>query len=132
MLLEFSADESAIGRYELIGDRSTGSADWRQLIAAVINDRNNAATPGQIAMKFHRAIADWANELSGEHANVPLVLSGGCFQNGLLRTLIEAASSNRRWGLFVPQRIPPGDGGLASGQLAVADALRSAKSQQEF
>lgn len=129
MLMEFSADESASGRYELAWDRTTGKADWRPLIAAVISEQQRAATPGQIAMRFHRAIAEWANDLATEHANVPLVISGGCFQNGLLRKLIAEKLSNRRSGFFEPTILPPGDGGLAAGQLAIAAALQKERSK---
>lgn len=128
MLLEFAADDSSSGRYQLAWDRASGKADWRPLIAEVISDQQQAATPGQTAMRFHRAIAEWANDLAAEHANVPLVISGGCFQNGLLRKLIAEKLSNRRSGFFEPTIIPPGDGGLAAGQLAIAAALQKERS----
>jgi hydrogenase maturation protein HypF len=50
------------------------------------------------------------------------VLSGGVFVNR--RLLERAAAALRRTGLrvLVPERLPPGDGGIAFGQAAVAAA----------
>jgi hydrogenase maturation protein HypF len=55
------------------------------------------------------------------------VLSGGVFQNRLL--LARTASLLRTAGLrvLVPERLPPNDGGIAYGQLAVASARVAAE-----
>jgi hydrogenase maturation protein HypF len=59
--------------------------------------------------------------------NLPVVLTGGCFQNALLaeRVLsqVEQADGLR---VFLQRRVPPGDGGLALGQAVVAAALARA------
>jgi hydrogenase maturation protein HypF len=54
-----------------------------------------------------------------------VVLSGGCFQNRFLaeRTLEALEASGRR--VYLHGQIPPGDGGLAVGQLAVALARQT-------
>jgi hydrogenase maturation protein HypF len=51
------------------------------------------------------------------------VLSGGVFQNRIL--LERAAELLRAEGLrvLIPERLPPNDGGIAYGQVAVAAAL---------
>jgi len=56
------------------------------------------------------------------------VLSGGVFANRLLveRTAALLAAAGLR--VLLPERLPPGDGGIAYGQAAVA-ARRSAVAQ---
>ena len=53
---------------------------------------------------------------------MPVVLTGGCFQNvrlteGLARVLGGDLS------VYVHGQVPPGDGGIALGQLVIADAV---------
>ena len=52
-----------------------------------------------------------------------VVLGGGCFQNRLLteRTIEAIRETGAR--VHGPGSIPPGDGGLAAGQLAVAMSI---------
>jgi hydrogenase maturation protein HypF len=54
---------------------------------------------------------------------LPVVLTGGCFQNDLFarRVVEELAGAS----LFLHGRVPPGDGGLALGQAFVASAVVS-------
>ena len=51
-----------------------------------------------------------------------VVLSGGVFQNRLLleRTLAGLHSAGLR--TLIPEKLPPNDGGIAYGQVAVASA----------
>lgn len=118
MLLELAADPQTAGSYSLAWDRASGIADWRPLIADVLRDRRQGATPGEIAMRFHRAIADWAADIAAAYPQLPLVLGGGCFQNALLRELLAERLAARPAGVHSPFVLPPGDGGLAAGQLA--------------
>lgn len=54
-----------------------------------------------------------------------VVLSGGCFQNALLAAGTADALARAGFDVRRPREIPPGDGGLAFGQLAVAAAQGS-------
>jgi hypothetical protein len=53
---------------------------------------------------------------------LPVVASGGCFQNARLAESIQAGARARAPVLF-PREVPPGDGGIALGQAIVADVL---------
>jgi hydrogenase maturation protein HypF len=117
--LESLADGSVGAGYEL-GSDASGRADWSGLVRAMLEDRRHGVSASVIAGRFHQAIADWASAVAGRHPGLPVVLGGGCFQNRLLleRTRSGLEAAGRR--VYHGSRVPPGDGGLAVGQLAVA------------
>ncbi len=122
--LEYAAERQADGAYALEWNCATEHADWRPMIRQVVTDIRRGLSSGVIAMRFHRAMANWAISISKEFAELPMVVSGGCFQNGLLRELLDEQLASRDQGYFHSVVVPPGDGGLAVGQLAVAAARR--------
>jgi hydrogenase maturation protein HypF len=93
------------------------------MLSAVLADLAAGVEARVIAARFHNALARWATVVASRQPVREVVLSGGCFQNRFLteRTLEALALINRR--VYFPSQIPPGDGGLAVGQLAVAMAL---------
>ncbi|MCA9006254.1 MAG: hypothetical protein KDA70_13370, partial [Planctomycetaceae bacterium] len=79
-------------------------------------------SPGVIAMRFHRGLARGTAQLCRQYSDLPVVLGGGVFQNRcLVELLVEELKLNGQ-PVGLPGRIPPNDGGLAAGQLAVAIA----------
>jgi hydrogenase maturation protein HypF len=113
--LESCADAASDAAYRLDAD-----GDWAPLIAAVLRERRCGIPAPVIAGRFHQALANWAAALAAQHPDVPIVLGGGCFQNRLLleKTLSALHAGGRR--VHHASLVPPGDGGLAVGQLAVA------------
>ena len=98
--------------------------DWGPLIRALVS---SDASPTARAAGFHdamaRAIAAVAAEVDLEH----VALVGGCFQN---RRLLESAAASLRTIGRTPiwcRQIPPNDGGIAVGQVAVVAARLSRK-----
>jgi hydrogenase maturation protein HypF len=77
-----------------------------------------------IASRFHRAVAratvEGCARAAGDAETELVVLSGGVFQNR--RLLEETVAGLAAAGLraLVPERLPPGDGGISYGQAAVA------------
>jgi hydrogenase maturation protein HypF len=123
MLLESACDGSSGADYPLpLSLDSTLQLDWRPLIAAILDDLAAGTPVGTIAQRFHDTLAKGIVSVCRRYAHLPVVLTGGVFQNrvltertiGLLQACGHAVGS--------PGRIPPGDGGLAAGQLAVAAA----------
>jgi len=55
------------------------------------------------------------------HGELPVALSGGCFQNPRLAESLLARLTPR-FDVYLNRRVPPGDGGIALGQAAVAAA----------
>ena len=122
MLLEEACDQHASGKYALPWNRKSGHIDWRPLVVAIMADLQRGESPGAIAMRFHRAVANLALSLATAFKDLPLVTGGGVFQNAVLGELLAERMATRRAGWFRPQAIPPGDGGMAAGQLAIASA----------
>jgi hydrogenase maturation protein HypF len=93
---------------------------WRALAGDVL-----AGVPaGLVSARFHATLAAAGATLVRRAARrtgvLPVVLTGGCFQNarlaeGVLRELTG-------FPVYLPGEVPPGDGGLALGQAVVADA----------
>jgi hydrogenase maturation protein HypF len=85
--------------------------------------------PALIAARFHRAVADATAAACAQAAQAAgldrVVLSGGVWQNRLLLEWTVRALEERRLRVLVPQRLPPNDGGIAYGQVAVAAATAS-------
>ncbi|TWU08803.1 Carbamoyltransferase HypF [Symmachiella macrocystis] len=98
------------------------SLDWRPVLAEIVGDLTQGVEIGAIAMRFHRAIARAIANLAKKYAELPIILSGGCFQNRLLTELVLEQFAGGPQTVGLPGTIPPGDGGLAAGQLAIAAA----------
>lgn len=85
-----------------------------------------------IALNFHESVARMIAAVADRMPNVPIVLSGGCFQNRVLSEmaldLLHIHTPDRI--VAMPGEIPPNDGGLAAGQIAIAAALLDAEQHQ--
>ena len=124
MRLEAVCDQKSTGQYELPVDDSSGllQLDWRPVIRQLCSDRHAGETNGTMAMKFHRALACAVASIASAFSDWPVVLTGGCFQNRILTELIAERLKGHSQPLGLPGIIPPNDGGLAAGQLAIGQA----------
>jgi hydrogenase maturation protein HypF len=123
--LEALAAHEEQGAYELEAvDTEATVLDARATVRAVADDLERGAVPALVSACFHnavaRATARGCADLAARHGTDAVVLSGGVFQNRLLleRTAAGLAAAGLR--VLVPERLPPGDGGIAYGQAAVA------------
>ncbi|MBX7167996.1 MAG: carbamoyltransferase HypF [Pirellulales bacterium] len=96
--------------------------DWRPLVHEIVSEVQRGVAPGQVAMRFHRTLAEMLLTAVEHCSGLPLVLSGGVFQNRLLVELIIERAAESGVEVTWPCRTPINDGGLALGQLAVARA----------
>lgn len=100
--------------------------DWRPMIRAIVNDMLQGQSAATISARFHNTIASATSELVRSFGcrtgSIPIVLTGGCFQNALLTERIVANLGSDA-PVYLHRRVPPGDGGLALGQAIVADAV---------
>jgi hydrogenase maturation protein HypF len=122
--LEAVCDPSERGAYAV--DVSETTIDPRGAIAAIARDVDAGVAPGTVAARFHNGVSRATVEACIRAASAAgldrLVLSGGVFLN---RRLLEACIAGLEAAglrVLVPERLPPGDGGIAYGQAAVAAA----------
>lgn len=124
MLLEAVCDLSATGQYEIpLGDQRPQQLDWRPLVRQILRERVAGVATGVMAMRFHRGLASAIFNLCRGHSSLPVVLGGGVFQNRILVELLAERFGKTGQPLGLPGMIPPNDGGLAAGQLAVAAVM---------
>jgi hydrogenase maturation protein HypF len=128
LALDGVADDAEAGRYPfaLDGSGPITQLDLRPLWRALVADLRAGHGAGVISARFHRALAAAGAELVRQAAardgRLPVVLSGGCFQNARLAELIRGELSGP-FKVYLHGHVPPGDGGLALGQALVADAV---------
>jgi hydrogenase maturation protein HypF len=94
-----------------------GQLDWRPLISDIVADLG-IRPRSEISRGFHVALANAIAAVAGIVPGLPVVLSGGVFQNAFL--VDEVAN---RIPVFTHQRIPPNDGGIALGQAILAPVV---------
>ncbi len=96
------------------------------MIRAIVSDIQNGLPPAHIAGRFHRSIAELlaaaACEARDRTQLDSVALSGGVFQNRLLLETLIARLEEQGFQVYINRRVPPNDGGLSLGQLAVAAA----------
>ena len=113
--LEAACDAAERGAYAF------GPAlDARPTVAAVVDDIARGTDAGVIAARFHNALAAATARALLEHGPDTVVLSGGVFANRCLLSRTRALLGEAGVRVLVPERLPPGDGGISYGQAAVA------------
>jgi hydrogenase maturation protein HypF len=108
-------------------DKTPYVIDTRPLIRAVVEDVNRKVESAVIARRFHATLVDVighvCNRLREETGLGVVVLSGGVFLNALLTCEVCAHLRQRMFRVYRHHLVPPNDGGLSLGQLAIAAAL---------
>jgi hydrogenase maturation protein HypF len=100
--------------------------DTRPLVRAVAPDASQGVGVGVIARRFHSAIVNLIAAVCGRLRRAPglevVALSGGVFQSALLTREVSARLAAASLRVYRHRLVPPNDGGLSLGQLAVAAA----------
>jgi hydrogenase maturation protein HypF len=100
-------------------------ADLRPTVRAAVSEALAGVPGAEIAAVFHNTLAAATAQLVVGAAKavgrLPVVLTGGCFQNARLAESTFTALSS--FDVHLHSQIPPGDGGIALGQAVVASAI---------
>lgn len=122
-----AADEAARA-YPIALSRENGLdvADLRPLVRGAVDDLLAGVAAARVAASFHETLAEIGAALvragAARHGRLPVVLTGGCFQNARLVSDLRRRLDGD-FELVTHRDVPPGDGGLALGQVLVADAV---------
>ncbi|WP_216588847.1 carbamoyltransferase HypF [Streptomyces brasiliscabiei] len=106
------------------GEGAAVRADPAPVLAAIVGDLRAGAEPTLIAARFHQGVTALVHRMCARarqgHGTDTVVLSGGVFANTLLSSACAAALRADGFTVLRHHLVPPGDGGLALGQLMVA------------
>src|SRR5581483_930955 len=112
--------------YELLDDDGVLVVDPRPLVRGVMADREDGRANPEIAARFHRGLAaattETAARLAAAHDCDCVALSGGVFQNELLRGAVAGALEKHGLRVLQHATVPANDGGISIGQAAIAAA----------
>jgi hydrogenase maturation protein HypF len=101
-------------------------APW---LSRVVDDLASGVTPARVSRRFHttfvQALASAARQLARSCGTKIVCLSGGSFQNRILLTELARALLVAGLKPYTNHMLPANDGGVAFGQLIVADAQPS-------
>jgi hydrogenase maturation protein HypF len=128
MMLEYAVDEAVTDAYPLPMSKSQISnlksqplvLDWGPLLEALLVDLRQGAPAGVMAARFHNALVEGIVAVARSVGAKRAALSGGCFQNRILLERAYHRLTEAGLRVYVHQRIPPNDGGISLGQVAVA------------
>lgn len=130
--LEQAADPAATSqaRYPVSmvdpGDSGALTIDPGPLVTAVVDDLGAGAAVSAVAAWFHRWVTDVVVEVAGavrDRTGLGVIaLSGGVWQNRLLVELAVPRLGAAGFEVLVQRQVPPNDGGIALGQLAIGRA----------
>lgn len=94
--------------------------DWRPMVSAMLDNLHRGHRLEQIAARFHAGLAA-ATVRVAQAAGLPrIVLTGGCFQNRLLLSLVRRRLEEAGFEVYSHSLVPPNDGGLSLGQAVIA------------
>ncbi|MDZ7267532.1 MAG: carbamoyltransferase HypF [candidate division KSB1 bacterium] len=126
--LEMLADEGQQDFYsDAVRSAGAGALPLTPVVAAVVEELQNHVPREKIAARFHHTMAELfvraacaARELTGI---ARVGLSGGVYQNTLFFHRMTARLQAEGFEVLSHQQVPTNDGGLALGQVVIADAL---------
>ncbi|MER6561189.1 carbamoyltransferase HypF, partial [Streptomyces sp. NPDC001027] len=99
-------------------------ADPAPVLAAIVDDLRAGVAPGVVAARFHLAVTALVHRVcvrARERQGLDTVaLTGGVFANTLLSSACAGVLREDGFTVLRHRLVPPGDGGLALGQLMVA------------
>jgi hydrogenase maturation protein HypF len=125
--LDVAAEPGENGRYDYAIDQgpSPWQVDLRAAVRAAVFELLGGETVARISARIHNTIAaasvDLVRAAARGAGRLPVVLSGGCFQNARLAESIRRGLTPE-FTVHLHERVPPGDGGIALGQAVIAAA----------
>lgn len=122
MKLEAIVDESVTTNYSF--DFRQNIVSFSRTFQEIVDDLQAKNDRSMISAKFHntviQAILKVSERIREETGLNKVVLSGGTFQNKFLLKRSLALLKRNKFNVFTNELVPPNDGGISLGQLAIA------------
>ena len=96
-----------------------GVIDWREMVREILQEENAS----EISLKFINTVLEIILEISAKYPDLPVILSGGVFQNATLVSKVGETFAKHKRRYYVQEKTPVNDGGISLGQAYFA--LRS-------
>lgn len=96
------------------------SGDTASLFKDLINGGKAGASKASLARGFIHAIADYILKIAKSYRIKQVVLSGGCFNNGILLEKSIELLEKEGFLVYTNELVPTGDGGICLGQAYLA------------
>ncbi len=124
IMLENSVDSGEEKAYPIVLDPSASvlQLDWHPLIEAVLDDLRHQVEKPLMATRFHLALVQAMVAVAQVIGEAKVVLTGGCFQNRFLTEKAKQQLEKKGFEVILHRQVPPNDGGISLGQVAVAAA----------
>ena len=94
--------------------------DWRPMLSMMLDDLRRGKRPELVAARFHDGLAEGAVRVAQAVGLPRVCLTGGCFQNRLLLSLVRHRLEAAGFTVYSHSLVPPNDGGLSLGQAVIA------------
>lgn len=121
ILLEHACASNIDKKYDII---LTEQISWKGVVRQIVTDIENMLPKEIIAAKFHNTVVQVCgmaiHELSTQCGINQVVISGGTFQNRYLTKKLVDLVNKYNLEIYLPEKFPCNDGGIALGQLMVA------------
>lgn len=99
--------------------------DPAPMFTELVDDLRRGIEPAVVAARFHRWVAEMITTTTRNlrhHGYDTVALTGGVFQNRLLTEMAHGSLTAEGFTVLTHHQVPPNDGGISLGQLAVARA----------
>ncbi|MGC9472280.1 MAG: carbamoyltransferase HypF [Bacteroidales bacterium] len=104
--------------------------DFRDMFREMVGELAEGIAVGRIASRFHytliRMSVDVTERILAVTGPLPVLLSGGSFQNRILLEGVETELEKKNIRVYSNLQVPVNDGGIALGQMVIAAARKEA------
>ncbi len=106
---------------------------WKKMFRQLVSDVKNNISKSQIAGKFHNGLVnilyETVKKISHKTGIKKVVLSGGVFMNLYLLNNLDFILEKNRFKVYTHKSLPTNDGGIALGQIVIANSIIEKENQ---
>ncbi|RII36528.1 carbamoyltransferase HypF [Clostridium chromiireducens] len=117
--------------YKIFSQNNELIINTAPIINGIINDLKTGTSKSKISERFHNTVISFSVDICKRlrtYYNInDVALSGGVFQNNYLFIGIVTALKNEGFNVFSHSKIPTNDGGIALGQIVIANETIKSK-----